>query len=127
MTGKQKPVVLLVEDEEMLSIMYKTKFAMENIDLEVARDGEEGLEKTRTRKPSVILLDIILPKMDGFAVLKTLKADPKTKDIPVVLLTNLGQDDDMRKGKAYGAADYFVKANHTPADIVEKTKTLLHG
>lgn len=118
---------MLVEDEAMLATMYQTKFAMENLPVELASDGEEALAKAKTLKPSLVLLDVILPKLDGFAVLKALKADPATKDIPVVLLTNLGQEDDVRKGKELGAVDYFVKANHTPADIVKKAKEILDG
>lgn len=119
--------VLLVEDEAMLATMYQTKFTMENVPIEVASNGEDGLVKAKAIKPSLILLDIILPKLDGFAVLKELKADSITKDIPVILLTNLGQDDDVRKGQELGAVDYFVKSNHTPADIVTKAKEFLNG
>lgn len=116
--------VLLIEDEKMLSTMYATKFAKEGYDLVQAFDGEEGLAKARDEKPAVILLDIIMPKLDGFAVLKALKADAALKSVPVVLLTNLGQDEDIKKGKELGAVDYFIKANHTPAEVVDKVKSL---
>ncbi len=117
--------VLLVEDEEMLAEMYSTKFSMEGWQVTKAFDGAEGLAAAKKSMPDIILLDIIMPRMDGFAVLKELKADPKLKDVPVVLLTNLGQDDDVAKGKKLGATDYFVKADHTPAEVVEKVKTTL--
>jgi DNA-binding response OmpR family regulator len=123
-SGKRK--VLLVEDEKMLAEMYSTKFAMEGYEVTKAFDGAEGLVQARKAKPDIILLDIIMPKLDGFAVLKELKADPKLKDVPVVLLTNLGQDDDVTKGKKLGATDYFVKADHTPAEVVGKVKQTLH-
>lgn len=116
--------VLLIEDEKMLSTMYATKFAKEGYDLIQAFDGEEGLAKAKSDPPAVILLDVIMPKLDGFAVLKALKADASLKNIPVVLLTNLGQDDDIKKGKELGAVDYFIKANHTPAEVVDKVKSL---
>jgi DNA-binding response OmpR family regulator len=116
--------VLLIEDEKMLSTMYATKFAKEGYDLVQAFDGEEGIAKAKSEKPAVILLDIIMPKLDGFAVLKMLKSDAALKSIPVVLLTNLGQDEDIKKGKELGAIDYFIKANHTPAEVVEKVKSL---
>lgn len=121
----KKHTILLIEDDQMISTMYQTKFSMEGHAIETAADGAEGLEKAKQLKPDVVLLDIILPKLDGFSVLKELKADPTTKDIPVILLTNLGQDDDVKKGKDLGADDYFIKSNHTPAEIVEKVKALL--
>ena len=116
--------VLLIEDEKMLSTMYATKFAKEGYDLVQAFDGEAGLAKAKSETPAVILLDIIMPKLDGFAVLKALKSDATLKSVPVILLTNLGQDEDIKKGKELGAVDYFIKANHTPAEVVDKVKSL---
>lgn len=123
MTAKNK--VLLVEDEEMLRTMYATKFEMAGFEILKAEDGAKGLELAKKEPPDIILLDIIMPKLDGFAVLKELRKEIKTKKIPVILLTNLAQDDDIKKGKELGANDYFVKANHTPAEVVEKVKNLL--
>ncbi|MDP3964591.1 MAG: response regulator [bacterium] len=117
--------ILLIEDEKMLSSMYSTKFTKEGYNLVAAYDGEEGLAKAKTEKPDLILLDIIMPKLDGFVVLKALKEDSSLKDIPVILLTNLGQDEDIKKGKELGANDYFIKANHTPAEVVEKARAVL--
>lgn len=121
----KKSSILLIEDDQMISTMYQTKFSMEGNTIQTAADGAEGLEKARTLKPDIILLDIILPKLDGFSVLKELKNDPGTKKIPVILLTNLGQDDDVKKGKDLGADDYFIKSNHTPAEIVAKVKEMV--
>ncbi|MBI5467336.1 MAG: response regulator [Candidatus Kerfeldbacteria bacterium] len=123
--AKTKITVVLVEDEKMLADMYATKFAMEGFNAHKANDGAAGLEVIRDVKPDIILLDIIMPKIDGFGVLKMLKDDAALKDIPVILLTNLGQDEDIKKGKELGAADYFVKANHTPAEVVTKVKQVL--
>lgn len=109
----------------MISTMYQTKFSMEGFTIELAPDGEVGFAKAQTMKPDIILLDVIMPKMDGFATLKALRENNDTKNTPVILLTNLGQDEDMKKGKDLGATDYFVKSNHTPAEIVEKVRTLL--
>lgn len=125
MTMAKKIKVLIVEDEKMLSEMYTTKFRMEEYEVVQAFDGREGLDKAKTEKPDIILLDIILPKLDGFLVLKEIKQTPELKKIPVLLLTNLGQDDDIKKGKKLGADGYFVKANHSPADIVEQVKRQL--
>ncbi len=118
-----KKRVLLIEDEKMLSTMYATKFTKEGFDLIQAFDGEEGLEKATTVEPDIILLDIIMPKLDGFVVLKKLKQDATLKKLPVILLTNLGQDEDIKKGKQLGADDYFIKANHTPQEVVDKVRT----
>ncbi len=76
-------------------------------------------------KPDLILLDIIMPKLDGFSVLKSLKENSSTKSTPVILLTNLGQDEDIKKGNELGAAGYLVKANLTPGQVVEKIKEVL--
>ena len=121
----RKTKVLVVEDEKMLSEMYKTKFEMEGFEVTQAFDGKEGLDKARQGKPDIILLDIILPKLDGFLVLKEIKSDAVMKKTPVLLLTNLGQDDDIKKGKELGAEGYFVKSNHSPAEIVEQVRQQL--
>ncbi len=117
--------VLLVEDEKMLAEMYATKFSMEGYGVEKAFDGAQGLELAKSVNPDIILLDVIMPKLDGFATLKQLKADPKLKAIPVIMLTNLGQEDDLKKGKELGATDYYVKSNHSPSEIVDKVKAVL--
>ena len=120
--AENKTKILLIEDEEMLANMYEVKFKNEGYDLVKALDGAEGLEKAKTFKPNFILLDVIMPKMDGFSVLKALKEDPETKDIPVMLLTNLGQDEDIEKGKELGSVGYLVKANITPSEVVAEVK-----
>ncbi|KKT90984.1 MAG: Response regulator [Parcubacteria group bacterium GW2011_GWF2_45_11] len=125
MMKDQKPKVLLIEDEEMLSNMYEAKFTKEGFDIKKALDGETGLELMKTHKPDLVLLDIIMPKLDGFSVLKKIKEDPATKNVPVILLTNLGQDEDVKKGNNLGAAGYLVKANLTPAQVVDKVKEYL--
>jgi DNA-binding response OmpR family regulator len=122
---KFKSKVLLVEDDKMLADMYVTKFSKEGMEILKADDGAKGLEMAKKEKPDLILLDIIMPKLDGFAVLKELKKDPGMSDTHILLLTNLGQSEDVEKGKQLGADDYFIKANHTPAEIVTKVKYLL--
>lgn len=122
----QKTKVVIVEDEKMLADMYTTKFSMEGFDAHKANDGQVGFELVKSSRPDIVLLDIIMPKIDGFAVLRMIRAEPTTKDIPVILLSNLGQDEDIKKGKEYGATDYFVKANHTPAEVVQKVKLMLN-
>jgi DNA-binding response OmpR family regulator len=83
------------------------------------------LADAKRKKPDIILLDVLLPKLDGFAVLEKLKEDPATKEIPVILLTNLGQKDDVEKGLESGAADYLIKAHFKPSEVVDKVKKIL--
>lgn len=125
MTASKKTQILIVEDDQTLCEMYATKFSMEGFDVTKAHDGQEGLAQAQALKPDVVLLDIIMPKLDGFSVLTELRKDPRLQDAVVVMLTNLGQDDDIKKGEQLGADDYFVKSNHTPADIVSKVQAHL--
>ena len=122
----QKNSILLVEDDTFLANIYKTKFEMEGFKITVASDGEAGLLMAKKKKPDIILLDILLPKMDGFVVLENLKSkDSDVKDIPVILLTNLGQKDDVEKGLALGAVDYLIKAHFKPSETVNKVRKVL--
>lgn len=119
--------ILLVEDDQILVRMYTRKFEKEGFKVLSAFDGEEGLSRLQqaTPNPNIILLDIMLPKMNGFELLSKIKQEPATKDIPVILLTNLGGGEaDRKKGIDMGAADYLVKSDMTPAQIVEKVKGL---
>ncbi len=118
----KKIKILLVEDEESLAQMYSTKFTSEGYEVDIANDGYTGLQLAQKNKPDLILLDIILPQMDGFMVLKELKQSAKTKKIPVIMLTNLGQNEDIKRGKDLGADDYLVKASLTPSELVDKVK-----
>lgn len=125
-SSRTKPVILLVEDDTFLAGMYVTKLTMEHFQVELATDGAMGLAKAETVQPDLILLDILLPKMNGFDVLKRVKANPKLKDVPVILLTNLGQKSDVTQGFDLGAADYLIKAHFMPSEVVEKIKHLMH-
>ncbi len=117
--------VLLVEDDTFLANIYKTKLEMEKFKVTTAENGEEGLEAAQKKKPDIILLDILMPKMDGFAVLEELKKDTETQKIPVILLTNLGQKDDVERGLEMGAVDYLIKAHTKPSETVAKIKSVL--
>jgi len=122
---ENKIKIVLVEDDAFLAGMYVTKLNLEGYDVHLASDGEKGLKLVKEELPGIILLDVILPKMSGFDVLKDLKADAKTKNIPVILLTNLGQRDDVKKGLDLGAVDYLIKAHFMPSEVVEKIKKLV--
>jgi len=120
-----KKKILLVEDDKFLSEMYSTKLAESGFDVETAFDGEEGLKKAAEFQPDLILLDIVLPKKDGFEVLKELKLKEELKKIFVIALTNLGQKEEVQKGFDLGANDYIIKAHFTPTEVVAKAKKLL--
>ncbi len=122
---KEKIKVLLIEDDPMIVEMYKLRLAEEGYDILVTDKGSEAIEWAKKEEPAIVLLDVILPELDGFSILQLLKGETKTKKIPVLLMTNLGQESDRRKGSDLGAADYFVKAQHTPAEVVQKIKELI--
>ncbi|MDD5040098.1 MAG: response regulator [Patescibacteria group bacterium] len=124
-TKVKKIKILLVEDDEFLAGMYVTKLNLEGFDVQLASDGEKGLRLAKEHNPDIILLDVVLPKMSGFDVLKSLKEDSSTKDVPVILLTNLGQRDDVQKGLDLGASDYLIKAHFMPSEVVTKMKGIM--
>lgn len=120
--------ILLVDDDPLLVRMYQTKFESEGHAVKTASDGAKALDEVKTVKPDMILLDVMMPKMNGLDVLKHLKADETTKKIPVVMLTNVSSSDaDEQKGLELGAVAYLVKANYTPKEIVQKVKEILGG
>jgi len=119
------PKILFVEDEPMLQKELAEILNQEKFKTLSAFDGEEGLKIAQEEKPNLILLDLILPKKDGFEVLKELKAGKKTKDIPVIILTNLEGVGDIEKALELGATTYLVKANYKLEDVIGKIKELL--
>lgn len=125
MTNHTTKKILIIEDDPFLSEMYVEKLNQAGFEPEVAADGKDGMTKLKSLKPDLVLLDIVLPKMDGFEILKKLKADAGFKNVPVILLTNLGQKDEVEKGLALGADEYIIKAHFTPTAVVAKVKELL--
>ncbi len=121
----QKNNILVIEDDKFLRELMVRKLSIEGFKVSEAVDGEEGIKKIKKEKPDLILLDIILPGIDGFNVLSKKKKDPSIASIPVILLSNLGQKQDIEKGLKLGATDYLIKANFTPEEIVNKVKSLL--
>lgn len=119
--------ILIVEDDKFLATAYKLKFEKTNFEVMVAYDGEQALELATSFSPQIILLDLIIPKLDGFGVLEKLQSDSKTKKIPVIITSNLGQSEDMKKGLALGAKDYFIKSNTSLEDIVKKVNTFVEA
>jgi DNA-binding response OmpR family regulator len=114
--------VLLIEDDKFLRRVLEKKLSAEGFEVVSAVDGDEALEKIITDKPDIILLDIILPKKSGFLVLENVKKDPELRKIPVLIISNLGQDEDVKKGLSLGAIEYFVKAKVSLDDVVKKVK-----
>jgi len=117
--------ILFVEDESALQKTFGDVLIKEGYDMISALDGEAGLRLAKERKPDLILLDLILPKMDGFEVLKQLKKEVETKAIPVIVLTNLERVVDIEKAIEAGATTYLVKANYTLEEVLEKIKKAL--
>lgn len=121
----RKKTILLVEDDTFLAGMYVTKLELEGFRVILASDGEQAVVLAKREIPQLMLLDIVLPKKSGFDVLKEVQADAATKGIPVILLTNLGQKEDVKKGLQLGATDYLIKAHFMPSEVVAKVKRLV--
>ena len=117
--------VLIIEDDKFLSKIYATKLKKEGVDAEFANDGVEGLEMMRANKPKLILLDLIMPRKDGFGVLEEMHGDAALKKIPVLVLSNLGQESDVVKAKKLGAKDFIVKSDTSIHDVVAKIRTFI--
>ncbi|PIW89849.1 MAG: response regulator [Candidatus Nealsonbacteria bacterium CG_4_8_14_3_um_filter_40_11] len=117
--------ILFIEDESALQKTFGEIFKQEGYEMTSALDGEVGLRLAKTKKPDLILLDLILPKINGFDVLKQLKEDPDTKEIPVIVLTNLEGMQDIEKVIGLGATTYLIKANYSLVEVMEKIKKAL--
>ncbi len=123
----KQQTILLVEDDGFLVQMYASKLEMEGFKVLAAVDGEKALRIIKKEHPDLILLDLLLPKKDGFQVLKELKQDESVKDIPVVVLSNLGQRGDIEKCFSLGAVDYLIKAHFIPSEVIAKLKAHLEN
>ena len=118
--------VLLVDDDPVILKLLQVNFEMEGFKVSTANDGVEGLEKARAERPDIVLLDIMMPRMDGLEVTKALKGDPETKDIPIILLSAKAQASDVQAGKDMGADDYLTKP-FDPLELLERVGQLLEG
>ncbi|KKQ40557.1 MAG: Response regulator receiver protein [Candidatus Magasanikbacteria bacterium GW2011_GWA2_37_8] len=123
--AKRKKTILIVEDDEILLRALYLNFEDLNFTLASATDGEMAVVVTQRVMPDLILLDLLIPKMDGFRVIEVLKSDPKTKNIPIIVLSNLGSEADIKRAKISGALDYFVKANTKLEELKEKVTNYL--
>jgi two-component system alkaline phosphatase synthesis response regulator PhoP len=116
--------ILIVEDEFFLRNILEKKLQAEGFDVILASDGVEAVEKTVKEVPDLILLDLILPKKNGFEVLEEIKKDPYLKDIPVIIISNLGQEIDIDRAKKFGVNEYLIKAHTSLDTVVEKIKEI---
>lgn len=121
----EKKKLVIVEDDVVLQKALQDFLEAENFEVSCALDGEEGVTKILEVKPDLILLDIILPKKDGYEVIKEIRADEQTKEIPIVLLTNLGSLNDVEKALELGATTYLVKADYKLEEVSAKIKDIL--
>ncbi len=119
--------VLIIEDDPLMSRMYQKIFTFQKYDVDTAGDGEEGLAKVAETHPTIILLDVMMPKMNGLQVLEKLKADPATKSIPVIMLTNLAGQQDAETALSKGAVKYIVKSEHEPREIADMVEEVIAG
>lgn len=120
-------VILIVEDEDFLVKALQDNLTLEGYSIDVAKDGAEAIERIQKRKPDLILLDILMPKTDGFYVLEQIKNNPKWKLIPVIVLSNLGDDTIIKRALEMGADDYFVKSQHPIEEVIERVKQYTGG
>lgn len=121
--GQKK--ILIVEDDNFVAEVYSTKLLEMGHDVQIARNGEEGLALVGKDKPDLILLDIIMPVMGGLEMLQELKQREEWKNIPVILLTNVGEKESIQKVRNLGVKDYLIKSHFTPAEVIEKINSVL--
>ncbi|OGY31466.1 MAG: hypothetical protein A3C02_01880 [Candidatus Andersenbacteria bacterium RIFCSPHIGHO2_02_FULL_45_11] len=123
-----KAFIYLVEDDSFISGMYQTKLKNMGYTVELAADGEVAWARLQQEPlPDLVLLDVVLPKKDGFEILEELRANDRTRNLPVILLTNLGQKPDVERGVKLGADDYIIKAHYTPSEVMEKVEKILRA
>ena len=119
--------ILIVEDDPLMARLYQKAFEFEGYQVEVAGDGEEGFRKALEINPTIILLDIMMPKMNGLQVLQKLKDDEKSKKIPVIILTNLAGEQDSETALSLGAVKYIVKSEYEPKQVTDLVKEIIKG
>lgn len=119
------PKILIVEDDQFISKMYTKKFQLAGYEVEVEYDGESGITKMESFLPDVVIMDVMMPKLNGIEALEKMKTNAKIKHIPVLILTNLSGTEDAQTAVQKGAVEYLVKSDFTPAQIVEKINSII--
>ncbi|MDX9893595.1 MAG: response regulator [Patescibacteria group bacterium] len=123
--AQKKVKILVVEDEAFLLDLYETRLEQEGYEVIKANNGAEGLSLAQLELPKLILLDILMPQVDGYEMLGSLKQGEKTKNIPVIIFSNLSQREEIEKGLELGANDFIIKTSVTPSEMVDKVKSFL--
>ena len=118
--------ILLVEDDSFIIDIYITKLKEVGFSVQSAVNGEDAIVKIKQSRPDLVLLDIVLPQVTGFEFLQEIKSMPELKNVPVIVLSNLGQKKEVEKGLSLGAAKYLIKAHYTPTEVVEEIRTVLN-
>jgi len=118
--------ILLAEDDRFLRRACETKLKQAGFNVRVAVDGEEALTMAREQSPDLLLLDLLMPRRDGLSVLATLRGDPKTKEIPVVIMSNSSKDLERQKAASLGVVDYWIKSNLSLQELCDRVSDLLH-
>jgi CheY-like chemotaxis protein len=119
---KIKKRILIAEDDEMLMEIYKKKFEGSEYDLSFAENGQEALELIKKAKPKVVLLDLVMPEIDGFKVLEKIKEDSKIQDVNIIIVSNLSQETERERALKLGAKDFLIKSDHSPNELADKIK-----
>lgn len=125
MTDRSKITILVAEDDPLYGKVYQSKLQKEGYNVVLVTNGKEAVEQTIKTKPALILLDIIMPLMDGFEALRRIKEKPECKNIKVLIMSNLSQDSDIEKAKNFGAYEYLVKSNISITDLIQKIDKLV--
>jgi len=125
--GENSAKILIVEDDRYISKMYQLKLSLDGFEVQVAENGRLGIEKVKEFRPDIVLTDILMPEMDGFEVIKAIKADTELSATPILIMSNLGQEDHIQRGLGLGALGYIVKSQYTPSKVVDKIKEVLAG
>lgn len=123
--SEDRKKILIVEDDVFIRDIYQVKFSQENFEVHVAEDGKKAVEKLQNIIPDIILLDIMMPYMNGMEVLRSIKEDERLKNIPIIILTNISEKEKVNEGIEYGVTDYLIKSHFTPSEVVHKVDTLL--
>jgi len=117
--------ILLVEDDPFLVDIYSTKLKESGFSVETAVDGDEGLKKLKEEVPDLLVLDIVLPHSDGWEILRRIRKEEKLKKLKIVILSNLSQKNEIKKGLSFGAVKYLIKAHYTPSEVVNEIKKII--
>lgn len=125
-SADNKKKILIIEDDVFIRDIYQVKFSQEGFDVTTAEDGNKAVAVLNTLVPDIILLDIIMPYMDGMEVLKRIKGNDALKNIPIIMLTNISEKEKVNEAIENGANDYLIKSHFTPSEVVHKVNTLLN-